>query len=432
LRFKCNFTFWSFVMKTSPTRVSPVHLLKPLGMLLALGAGHQSATAQASDPNPYYVGVSQVFTRDSNVARAPSGGSSTSDTVSSTGLNAGLNQPFGRQRLRVDANVSSNNYASNSNLNNTGYGLNAAVDWSTIERLSGTLRYSNNQGLANYVSPLTPLLNNRNVQKTEEFAASALLGGVTVLSFTADLSHRALSNSAAAYKAQEYSQNAGSLGVRYRFSGALDAGAALRMTRGSYPNYPALGGATQSDDVNRRDIDLTSNWTPTGLTTVNGRVSLSRQTHSVAASRDFSGATGALTVQHKPAGRLSYTASLTRDTGTENSFFTTVTQNGSTVSLANDSSQISTQFTLAANYDLTAKIQANASVKVLSLQVGTSGLGSGGTDTINGFGLGLTYNPLRNLVIGASLGTERRTTSSALSSDYRTNTVSVSAKYSLQ
>lgn len=419
-------------MKSSRTLVSHVHSLTPLALLLTVACGHQAATAQASDPNPYYIGVSQSFTRDSNVGRVSGSASSSSDTISSTGLNAGLNQPFGRQRLRVDANVTGNRYATNSNLNNTGYGLNAALDLSTIERLSGTLRYSNNQGLANFYSPLTPVLSDRNVQKTQEFAASALLGGVTVLSFTADLSHRQLSNSAAAYQAQEYSQNAGSVGVRYRFSGALDAGVALRMTRGSYPNFPALGGGTQTDDLNRRDIDLTSSWTPTGLTTVNGRVSFSRQTHSVASSRDFSGATGSLTVQHKPAGRLSYSASLSRDTGTENSFFTTVGANGSVISLANDSSQISTQFTLGANYDVTAKIQANASVRVQRLQVGTSGLGSNGTDIVNGFGLGLTYDPLRNLRIAASVGTERRSTSSALSNDYRSNTVGISARYTLQ
>ena len=419
-------------MKTLRNNLSRVHLLTPLATLVALAVGHHSATAQAADPNPYYLGVSQSFTSDSNVTRSPGSVSSNSDTISSTGLTAGLNQPFGRQRLRLDANVSGNRYATNNSLNNTSYGLNAALDWSTIERLSGTLRYSNNQGLANFYSPLNPVLTDRNVQKTEEFALSALLGGVTVLSFTADLSHRELSNSAANYQAQEYSQNAGSLGVRYRFSGALDAGIALRTTRGSYPNFPALGGGTQTDDLNRRDIDLTSTWTPTGLTTVSGRVSLTRQTHSVAASRDFSGATGSLTVQHKPAGRLSYSASLSRDTGTENSFFTTIGANGSIISLANDSSQVATQFTLGANYDVTAKIQANAFVKVQSTQVGTSGLSSSGTDTVNGFGMGLTYNPLRNLAIAASFGTERRSTSSALSNDYRSNTVGVSARYTLQ
>ena len=419
-------------MKISRTPVSRAHTLTPLALLLTVAAAHPTASAQASDPNPYYIGVSQSFTRDSNVGRTGGSATSSSDTISSTGLNAGLNQPFGRQRLRVDASVSSNRYATNSNQNNTGYGLNAVLELSTIERLSGSLRYSNNQGLANFYSPLTPSLSNRNVQKTEEFAASALLGGVTVLSFTADLSHRALTNSAAVYQAQEYSQNAGSVGARYRFSGALDAGVALRMTRGSYPNYPTLGGGTQTDDVNRRDVDLTSNWTPTGLTTVNGRLSLTRQTHSVATGRDFSGATGSLSVQYKPAGRLSYSASLSRDTGTENSFTNLLNSNGGVISVPNDSSQISTLFSLRANYDVTAKIQANASARVQTLQVGTPGLGSNGTDTVNGFGLGLTYNPLRNLAIAASVGTERRTTTSALSSDYRSNTVGVSARYTLQ
>ncbi|MBC7716927.1 MAG: hypothetical protein H7143_08330, partial [Pseudorhodobacter sp.] len=122
-------------MKISRTPVLRAHALTPLALLLTVAAAHPTASAQASDPNPYSIGVSQSFTRDSNVGRTGGSATSSSDTISSTGLNAGLNQPFGRQRLRVDASVSSNRYATNSNQNNTGYGLNAVLELSTIERL---------------------------------------------------------------------------------------------------------------------------------------------------------------------------------------------------------------------------------------------------------------------------------------------------------
>jgi hypothetical protein len=419
-------------MKTSRIITSRVRLLTPLAALLALAAGHQSASAQATDPNPYYIGVSQSFTRESNIGRVPSAFPKNSEMVSSTGLNAGINQPFGRQRLRIDGSVTSNRYSENNALNNTGYGLNAALDWSTIERLSGTLGYTNNQSLASFFSPFTPLGSDRNTKKTEELSAKFLLGGVTILSFTGELSHRKLSNSSAAYLNQEYNQNAGSLGIRYRFSGALDAGAALRMTRGNYPNYQPTPGGFLGDDVNRRDLDLTATWVPSGLTTVSSRVSLGRQTHSLAGVRDFSGLTGSLTIQHKPAGRLSYAASISRDTGTENSFITQLGPRGVRIESLSDNSQISTTAQFTANYELTAKIQANASARMVTSQVGTSGLPSSGDDTTSGIDFGLSYAPFRNLLIGATVGFEQRNTTSTLSSGYRNNTMGISAKYTLQ
>lgn len=419
-------------MKTTLTCPSRTRLLTPLATLLALAAAHSAANAQATDPNPYYIGVSQSFTRDSNLGRVPSSFATNSEMLSSTGLNAGINQPFGRQRLRIDGSVTSNRYSESSALNNTGYGLNAALDWSTIERLSGTLGYTNNQSLASFFSPFTPLTTDRNVKTTEELSAKFLLGGVTILSFTGELSHRKLGNSAAAYFNQEYNQNAGSLGVRYRFSGALDAGVALRMTRGNYPNYQAIPGGYLGDDVNRRDVDLTATWAPSGLTTVSSRVSLGRQTHSVAAVRDFSGLTGSISVQHKPAGRLSYSAFISRDTGTENSFITQLGPRGVRIESLSDNSQISTTAQFTANYELTAKIAASASARMVTSQVGTPGLPSSGNDTTSGIDLGLSYAPVRNLLIGATLGYEQRNTTSTLSSGYRTNTMGVSAKYTLQ
>ena len=419
-------------MKTKTIRRSRMQMLTPVAALLSLVGVQQQAQAQAADPNPYYIGISQSFTRDSNAGRLPSYIPADSQVVSSTGLNAGINQPFGRQRLRIDGSVSSNRYSENSGLNNTGYGLNANLDWSTVERLSGSLNYSNSERQANFFSPFSPLTTERNSQKTEELSAKFLLGGVTILSFTGELSHRKLGNSSAFYLNQEYSQNAGGVGVRYRVSGALDAGVAVRMSSGNYPNFQAIPGGFLGDEVKRRDFDLNATWVPTGLTTVSTRLSLTRQTHSVAPVRDFSGLTGSISVQHKPAGRTSYSASISRDTGTENSFQTRLGSFGERVETLADSSQVNTTAQLAASYELTAKIQANLSASMVTSQVGISGLPSSGNNTTNAVDFGLTYNPTRNLVIGAGVGIQQRNTTSTLSSGYRANTVSVSAKYTLQ
>lgn len=411
--------------------------LQPIALALALAAS-QAAWAEA---NPYYIGVSQSFTNDSNVFRSQSSQSGSGNTISSTGLFAGINQPISRQRVRLNGSVGYNSYSSNSNLNNTDYGLNAALDLSTVERLSGTLSYSNNQNLANYATPNTPQITSRNLRKTEEFSAQALLGGVTTLSFTGGLTHRVVNYSAAAYAAQEFTQDAGSLGIRYRLSGALEVGSALRMTRGHYPNYlPLIGGGFEADTLRRRDLDLTANWTPTGLTTLASRVSFGRSTHSISSAQGFSGVTGSLTVNHTPAGRLRYSASLSRDTGAENSFRTFTDFNGNVLTSAVDNSQMSTSARLSVGYEVTAKIQADASLNIqrrslvdtLSLTSGGSANGATGSDTVTGLNFGVSYAPVRNLALNCNVGYEKRSTTSTLSSSYSSNRVGCAARYTLQ
>jgi hypothetical protein len=411
--------------------------LKPLALTLALAAS-QSAWAEA---NPYYIGVSQAFSHDSNLFRVQGSEVSSGETISSTGLVGGIDQPFGRQRLRVNGTLQSNRYSNNPSLNNTGYGLNAALDWSTIERLSGTLSYSANQNLANYATPNTPLITSRNLQKTQELSAQAVLGGVTRLSFTAGYNHREVDYSALAYDAQQFQQDAGSLGLRYRFSGALDAGAALRVTRGRYPHFQDLGGgAFRADTLNRRDLDLTSNWTPTGATAVSARVSFGRETHSISDQRDFSGVTGSLAITHNPGGKLRYSALFSRDTGAESSFLTLVDVNGIPTSVVTDNSRLSNSAQFSANYEATAKVQLNAAlllsrrslVDTLTLSNGGQPNPTTGTDTLSGVNFGVTYAPLRSLFLACSVGHERRNSASVLSTSYSTDTASCSARFTLQ
>ena len=76
--------------------------------------GGSGASAGPSDPNPYYIGVAQAFTRDSNVYRVPSG---PGDTYSSTSLFGGFIQPISRQRVYGRANVSENRYKDEKQLN---------------------------------------------------------------------------------------------------------------------------------------------------------------------------------------------------------------------------------------------------------------------------------------------------------------------------
>ena len=111
-------------------------------MLMTGGA----AFAQSS---PYYIGVNQAFSYNSNVFRQVDEFAQSS-WWSSTSVVGGFDQRYGRQRFYANGNVAANVYEQLSQLDNTSYGVTAGWDWETIERLSGKLYASYNQSLADY------------------------------------------------------------------------------------------------------------------------------------------------------------------------------------------------------------------------------------------------------------------------------------------
>ena len=71
-------------------------------LFVALAAAVACGLARADEPSPYFIGVTQALTHDSNINRIPNG---TSDNYSSTGIVAGLDQRIGRQRVYASAGL---------------------------------------------------------------------------------------------------------------------------------------------------------------------------------------------------------------------------------------------------------------------------------------------------------------------------------------
>jgi hypothetical protein len=394
-----------------------------------------NALAQA---NPYYVGIGQAFTHESNLFRTATGQPVTRDTYSTTSLLAGINQPISRQRFFADAAVRYNRYQDNSQLNNTGYGLAVGLDWETIENLSGRLSYTLNQNLARYGADEGPALTTKNTERSQEFLARAQYGRVSLLSIEGIFTHRQLDYSAPQFAFQEYKQDALSLGVLYRPSGLLTLGAAARHTKGKYPfAVETSPGMFQQDDFSRNDVDLTAIWVPTGLSTVRARLSFTKVSHDAVTSRDLSGGTGALSWDYKPTGKLAFTTELIRDTGAESSFNRLGLQ-GSIGSIGNNS-QLSTSLGVRGLYEATAKIQVEASARYVERDlVNTFALASGASSTEAGSDkfaeakLGVNYAPIRSVLLGCALGYEKRGTRSSISYAYTANVATCSAQFKLQ
>jgi hypothetical protein len=422
---------------TRPARISRYRarrspsLLPIVVALLGVGVGG-GASAQVS---PYYIGAAQAFSHDTNIFRTADGNPRTSDVWSTTSLLMGIDQPIGRQRVYADANIGYNKYQDLDQLDGASYRVGLGLDWATVERLSGTLKFIASEVLANYGAADTPQTTEQNMERSQEALASIRLGGTEArFNLEGTFSHRELNYSLDSWDRNEYRRDTVGLGVIYRPSGALTLGAGARHTRGTFPHFTKddISGAYIADDYDRNDVDLTAIWEATGASRVNARISFTDESHDIAGARDFSDWTGAIAWDWRPTGKLRFLTELARDSGQELNPLTSV---GGSVSAVGNTSRLADQLQVQAFYDATAKIQLNALARyahgsLVNTQAGaTTSAGNEDTTTLS---LGLRYNPTRTIQLGCSIGTESRNADSTVSYDYSADYASCFAQILLR
>lgn len=392
--------------------------------LLLAGA----TAARADEPSPWYLGVSQGFTHDSNVYRFKGG---PSDNYSTTSLLGGFDQQISRQRVHANARVGYNKYQSESRLDNTSYSLSGGIDWATIEKLSGSVNVSASQSLAQFNGNQTVLLPDgtiapntadKNVLKAEQLSADIRWGGDGLLSLFGNYSHSRARYSGIQSLVSNSTTDSGSVGVNYRLGGRTTVGVALRTTRTDLPygiapppvvigsdppvRNPQLDdpAAYRADRSTSNNLDLLGDWRYSAQTAVKARLSYSRVTYDNS-GRDFSGLTGALDATYAPTAKLSFNASISRDAGsntTSATYFDPAT--GQQNTFQTGSSQTSDTLVVGANYAATAKTSfyANAAYRRGSND------GSSVSDHFRTFAVGVNYVPARAWQLGCNLAHEGR------------------------
>lgn len=361
------------------------------------------ATASlAQEPNPFYVGASQALARDSNVFRVAGGGipGPSADTISTTSLLAGLDQPIGRQRLFADAALRAVRHSENKLLDHTGGTLLAGLDWAAIDVLQGRLSYSYDRALARYGTDLgftDPSV--RVLQTAEEFVLRGQYGLVALLSIEGGFTRRKLDYSVES--TNTFDQDTISAGVRLRPSGALTLGLGVRRTDGTYP-FAVAGAVTGPDDFDRDDIDLLAVWQPTGASSLTARLSRTQEDHQGVAARNVRGNTGLLSWNFKPTGKLGLTTLYVRDTGAETTFV--ATGGGATAV----SSPLATTLQAEVEYQATAKIKGLLVARQVKREL------AGADDKLTELRLGVDWSPLRSVTVGCSVGREDRDAATAV------------------
>ena len=396
-------------MTTKP--IDARHGQRPRHAVLALACAVLpvlSPPAARAETNPYYLGVSQSVAYDSNLFRLgggatlPTSTKSRSDTTLSTSLVAGIDQTWGRQRISGSGSLRSSRFVSNNQLNNNGYGLNLGLDWSTVQRVSGNVGLSASRSLRRF-DPTEQAASNlgRNVEDDTGLNATVRVGVVTRLTAEATLNHNSVRFSAPAFSGSEYNQTGASLGLRYRLGGATQVGAAWRTARVRFANG--------NDPYQRRDIDLSANWDPSGLTSAYARISHSSTDHSQVTARNFSGVTGEVRASTQATGKIKLDARLSRDTGQSYSTF-----NFQGFGSAAEFNRTSTALHLGALYDFSAKIALTGGLDHVQRNLNsalTSSFALDGGDGTTTLSLGGRWQPTRAVSVGCDVLQEQRSVS---------------------
>lgn len=415
-------------------------------------AGPGAAWSQQA--SPYSLGVYETVSYQPNVYQAANGDARTSDFISSTGLNFGINQPFDGFSMYANGNVQANVYQDTKSLNNPSFGVNLGAT-STAERLGGTIRYSASQSLGDYGTPGAAATTERNTQTNQEAGILLRYRLTPRTNLVGGIGWQSLAYSAAAFDSQENSSEVATLDLTHRLTPDFSAGFGLRYSNGVTPHY-ATGSTPGSFIADRFDgeyIDLLFSWQAGPDNTLRGRISYTRTSHTQATQLDFTGVTGGITWTYTPSERLALSAALTQNTGSGPSLLgspltTSTSSTGSTtggtgtetgtgsgaagsgsgsgtaaggggtsggtssggsstasgVPLTSDNNRLNTAISFAATYQATRTISLNGNVTFNygDLVNSSNVIGNAWTTTI---GLGANYAPTRSITLGCQIST---------------------------
>jgi Putative beta-barrel porin 2 len=369
---------------------------------LALAAGltlQAAAVAQSAD-RPWYVLTSPTNEID--------------DFISTTTLRGGINQTFGRQRLFANAALNHQRFQELKDRNNNGYNFDAGVDWSTVERLSGTVRlYSTRRQTDFNVGGIVPI-SLSNLERADDLEFRARLGVVTKLGFEAGVGQRRLRYSAFEFAPRQYDQNYGSLGISYRPSGILGLSAGVGGAKTKY-KAPEIGQSVP-DRARRSDVFVAANWVPTGASTVDARLAYTKQEFDRATSADFGGMTGNLRWTWKPSGRLSLTTVLLRDLSQDAGFLRLDPSNN--LQSGADFAQTTNELSVLGRYELTGKIIATGGVAYAKRKLVEGFTGAVGRDNTTTLSAGLAWAATRTITAGCGTSYETRSGSGTGTADF--------------
>lgn len=372
----------------------------PLPGAVTTNPATPSIGAQAAQ-SPFYVGIQQGFTRETNPGLAINNEPRSSDTFSTTTLRAGVSQPLSRQRLYGDVELRHIRHSNRSDFDNTGYALNAGLDFATVERISGTVAAHANRSRPRLIATSLPdavgqgfASGSVGIAKTEELRAVGRIGVSTPLTVEAGAEYRNVGYSTAS--SLDYDQTRGHGALIYRFSSATNVGLGVAASKSNYT----------TDKGDRSDIYVQGQWTPSASTDLQARVARTKNERDFQIQQNYTGLTGSLTWSWRPTGKVAMSTYLARDTGQDIGFLRLSPEQS--VSAA-DFSTVSSSAGIRGTYEATAKVLVDVGGSWVERDMANRFVsGPRGKTTVGTLTMGARWMPTRNITAGCHVSREQQ------------------------
>jgi len=390
---------------------------KPLAMLSPLCLCLFAGSARA-DLEPFSFGASETVQHQSNLNHSDDS-IRVADWLSTTELNAGLNQELGRDKLVAAAAVDFNRYKDSHALNSTGYRGSAEFDWSTIGDLSGALGGDVNRRQYVYgetadVTPGTTLtvVNARNLQTDSHAFARISLGGDSRWTIFGGTDANRRTYSLDSFEPDEEQQWSANVGTHYSTSADLSFGATGSYVNGEYPHGSETGGSSK---FNTRSFDLTTHWQASGNSLLDASVGYTTEdSDALSSNRGF--VNGSLNWTWSPPSHFTVTLGLKRSSDVDS---TSTLVNAGVVNNDNlNGTSINNVAHLDVTYALTAKINLDATADYTQRKYSdvkqVSGPDVNGATRTSRFYFTAHYQPTRTTDLSCGGGREVRKVDASL------------------
>lgn len=397
----------------------------PLAAAAALACGVQEAAAENW---PLYVTGTQRITHDSNLFRRET--DADSDTASSTSLTLGLDKSYGRQNYRASVTGSMNRYRNNSQLNNNGFDASGGIDTTIGKDGYLAIGGSKSRALASFDNGRVRNTD-KNIRDSSSLAVSGRYGMYGALSIGASASRFEQEYSLTSGAYPDTSSNSYGVDVRYTPRQLLSFGVGYRHSPGKTSYGLDNGDLDYTTKTN--NLDLTTNWQVTGLSTLAARLSYTKQDREASAadstlnSDGYKGWTGSLDWKYTPRGRITYKAGFNRDTtnnASSSDFYNFEGfQNNTPIFTPGTSdtgdSRVATSVNAGLDWEASAKIRLSldgaltrlrtSQTTATTLPSGTSYKTREQTSTQKSLGVSVNYGALRWLDLNCGVSHIRRT-----------------------
>ena len=352
-----------------------------------------TAHADSADPINFIAGISRQH--DDNLFRLPSSEQSDNITMAYAGVR--LDKQYSMQRFKADFTLTAYRYQKYDVLDFDAKDYKGAWLWRLTPYLSGTLSADRKEQLTtfeDYRNFSVVTVQNIRTTETQHFEADFsphgvwhLLGGVT----------RSTQNNSETFNAEDsFTMNSADLGVKYDFRSGSSITLMGHERRGTYEDRKLNSAALFDTRFDESEAEAKLSWLISGKSQLNARAAYVSRDHDNFSQRDYSGVAGRVDYRWTPTGKLSLTLSASSDLSSYQTDYSSYTRNNT--------------LSISPAYAVSDKVTLRAAASISERSfLGDVGLPSNErVDTSKSLSLGVDWQPLRSVSVGASLARTSR------------------------